>query len=70
MSCLICIDEKEMEVLKGMIEDCKMVDADEIIPPQYSRLVGVLDYKIRLEEHKESLRQQVVPKIAEDGAAE
>ena len=53
-----------------MIEDCKMVDADEIIPPQYSRLVGVLDYKIRLEEHKEELRQQVVQKIAEDGAAE
>ena len=69
MSCLICIDEKEMEVLKGMIEDCKIVDADEIIPPQYSRLVGVLDYKIRLEEHKEELRQQVVQKIAEDGAA-
>lgn len=70
MSCLMFIDEKEMEVLKGMIEDCKMVDADEIIPPQYSRLIGVLDYKIRLEEHKEKLRPQVVQKIAEDGVAE
>lgn len=70
MSCLMFIDEKEMKVLKGMIEDCKMVDADEIIPPQYSRLVCVLDYKIRLEEYKESLRQQVAQKIVEDGAAE
>ena len=66
MSCLICIDEKEMKVLKDMIADCKNVDANDVVPPEYSRIVGVLDYKIRLAEHKESLRQQV----SQDGVAE